>query len=576
MAPRQKVTDNGIYACEFCERTYDKKPSLASHRRTIHKEELASSKAATCGGSRASAPGVEEESNFSAAAKEHVKKTNDDLIEAGDDAEIFDAARIASQKARERMEPEEDWLAKTLHLDDWLPFDIPMGNMEEKVEGEEESSADKEETGEQELDVESVETVEITAMSQEVAPENTPLPETPHKLKQRECDICRLYFSSMIHLMNHVVEAHGVETGGTSPEMFMMAELLANTKDQLEATRIALEAVHKENMLFRQQQMQMKQTMIQDMTEVVRKVVRKEINEKEKEKEEDVDEAEVLREGRSKRVKCDECDFETDNKKKLVGHKKVKHVRGEYPCLVEGCNRWFKNKTDLDHHKGQMHCQKFSCSKCPLTFSKKEGLEHHTRVDHKPAQPESNTIECGECGIKGVSGEQMNQHMVRVHGQGFKPVKAQQCRYFKTRRGCDKGDACPFSHGGRGGAPAGQGEDRREECRHGRQCTYQQRPQGCKFRHSEPGSRQPLPRHQQQQHRGEPARRRIRCDNRMEDCPKVPNCPFVHSMEEFPTLQAAQAPRACRWQEDCNRVPNCPFVHYNGGFQQRRSNQNRN
>ena len=62
----------------------------------------------------------------------------------------------------------------------------------------------------------------------------------------------------------------------------------------------------------------------------------------------------------------------------------------------------------------------------------------------------------------------------------------------------------------------------------------------------------------------------------MEDCPKVPNCPFVHSMEEFPTLQAAQAPRACKWQEDCNRVPNCPFVHYNGGFQQRRSNQNRN
>ena len=63
-------------------------------------------------------------------------------------------------------------------------------------------------------------------MSQEVAPENTPLPETPHKLKQRECDICKLYFSSMIHLMNHVVEAHGVETGGTSPEVFMMAELL--------------------------------------------------------------------------------------------------------------------------------------------------------------------------------------------------------------------------------------------------------------------------------------------------------------------------------------------------------------
>ena len=513
--------------------------------------------------SQDTAPGVlEEETTFTKGAKEHVKKTNEEMVEAGDDAEIYDVARIASQKARERserakqrMEPEMDWMAQTLHLDDWL---TKVGPSLEVERDENEVETDDNDVG----------------TEKEAVPEDAPLPETPRK--GRKCHNCTHEFTYAADLMKHFVANHEVDTGETSPVLFLMAELMWNTQTEVQNLR-------EENEKFRQQQLQMQKTMIQDMTEMVRKAVKNEMKEKaEVEETAEEDEVEVIEEDKAKPVKCDECEFETESKKKLVGHKKVKHGKGEYPCISGNCRKWFKTKQDLDQHKTQLHGQKFSCTKCTLTFSKKEGLEHHARVDHKPAQAQAQAqakpkkIECGECGITGVSEEQMNQHMVRVHGQGFQPVKARQCRYIKTRRGCDKGDACPFSHGERGGAPSGEVQERKEECRHGRQCTYLQRPQGCKFRHSELGSRQPLPRHQQQQHREQPARRRIRCDDRLEDCPKVPSCPFVHSMEEFPTLRAAQAPRACRYQEDCNRVPNCPFGHYNGGFHQIRSNQMRN
>ena len=44
----------------------------------------------------------------------------------------------------------------------------------------------------------------------------------------------------MVGLMHHVVEVHEVETGATSPVLFMMMEQLGIQQDILEATKLQM------------------------------------------------------------------------------------------------------------------------------------------------------------------------------------------------------------------------------------------------------------------------------------------------------------------------------------------------
>ena len=75
----------------------------------------------------------------------------------------------------------------------------------------------------------------------------------------------------MVDLMLHVVEVHEVETGATSPELFMMMEQLGNQQDQLEATKLQLATIREENRQFK---LYVSQTLMQDMLEGMRKVVK--------------------------------------------------------------------------------------------------------------------------------------------------------------------------------------------------------------------------------------------------------------------------------------------------------------
>ena len=98
--------------------------------------------------------------------------------------------------------------------------------------------------GTEELEEEGRETSDSEGVDKEkekgVAPEDTPLPKTPFKLKSRDCAVCKLWFSSMVDLMHHVVEVHEVETGATSPVLFMMMEQLGIQQDILEATKLQM------------------------------------------------------------------------------------------------------------------------------------------------------------------------------------------------------------------------------------------------------------------------------------------------------------------------------------------------
>jgi hypothetical protein len=117
---------------------------------------------------------------------------------------------------------------------------------------------------------------------------------------------------------------------------------------------------------------------------------------------------------------------------------------------------------------------------------------------------------------------------------GFKTVKPQLCRYFANGY-CVKGESCSFSH-----IP----NNSVSTCRNGQRCGYLANGV-CSFFHPGVGVQQP------------------RFNNQSVN--------FVNNQNGFGTNQRTpfnneQSPRWCRWMEDCNRVPNCPFAHYEQDF----------
>ena len=116
---------------------------------------------------------------------------------------------------------------------------------------------------------------------------------------------------------------------------------------------------------------------------------------------------------------------------------------------------------------------------------------------------------------------------------GFQRVNTQPCRYFANGY-CVKGESCSFTHIPYNQVPM---------CRNGQRCGYLANGV-CSFFHHGVGVQRP------------------RFNNQS-----------VNSFQNngFSTNQRAQSnneqpSRWCRWMEDCNRVPNCPFVHYDQDF----------
>ena len=437
----------------------------------------------------ASSNTTSEETTFSKEARDHVKKTEESMVDAADNAEIYNHAKEVSQKVRERTKqrvmPGIDWLDMTLHLDDWFN---QIGPIDEVKEVEEDDAVkDKEETEKQDVG----ETVEITAMTQELAPEDTPLPKTPFKLKQRDCEVCKLWFNSMIELMLHVVEVHGVETGGHHAEVFMMAEQLGNQQDMLEATKLQLDTVREENRQFK---LYVSQTLMQDMLEGMRKIVRAEMEEKEKPKEKPKektkeDEVELIKNDKSKTVQevemleCPGCDYTTTNKQYMKTHMTKHKKKNSFNCTK--CVKRFATEHSLKQHMESQHketprlpvghsqwAQKrngetLRCTKCPRDLKGETELNLHMKKDH--------SHKCMECGVVHDSRDTLIVHLREVHSidiyvdwkckscheifngsenltkhkcpvqSTFQEVTRPVCRYW--RQGwCREGEGCKFLH----------------------------------------------------------------------------------------------------------------------------------
>ena len=102
------------------------------------------------------------------------------------------------------------------------------------------------------------------------------------------------------------------------------------------------------------------------------------------------------------------------------------------------------------------------------------------------------------------------------------------CRYFLSANGCWKGNECRYSHNISVKKPQNV-----PMCRNGTRCFYLAN-RTCKFGHN-------MGAEVQNQTRFHPRRPKMFCKY-VEDCLRVPNCPYIHSMEDFPELSLKMKP----------------------------------
>ena len=108
---------------------------------------------------------------------------------------------------------------------------------------------------------------------------------------------------------------------------------------------------------------------------------------------------------------------------------------------------------------------------------------------------------------------------------GFQGNNSKECFYF-IRGHCLKGDTCAFKHGNQ--------RNYTPECRNGSHCRYLS--SGiCSFFHPGVGVQRPKPEYSQ-------AKNGQGWCKYSENCFRIPNCPFIHSEEDFPQLPKTSKP----------------------------------
>ena len=320
-----------------------------------------------------------------------------------------------------------------------------------------------------------------------------------------------------------------------------------NLKKEIEVQRETLDATLKENVVLNET-IRLKES-INDATRETEENEERIIDES---NDPNAEEIQIVKETLGQKQQCDECDFETCVPKYIKGHKAVKHKTGQYQCQRgHGCKSAFKTLKELDSHIKSVHTQaskenaSFNCTMCDQSFDAKAKLRIHNEKQHMHQRINP----CENCGKIFKSSYTKNEHMNECT-VGFQTVNPQPCRYFMNGF-CTKGEFCSFSHGIKSSVPL---------CRNGQRCGYLANGV-CSFFHPGVGVLRPRlnsqsgPRYVEKQTRsrnnqktspnGEQFQRWCRY---MEDCSRVPNCPFSHHEQDFPPLSKNNPPETIRNQ----------------------------
>ena len=242
---------------------------------------------------------------------------------------------------------------------------------------------------------------------------------------------------------------------------------------------------------------------------------------------------------------CNACDKKYKTSNDLENHVRSKH--NEKQCIY--CSKTFNNEHNLaKHHQkcDSIEAANSKCNKCNKNFTK-PGLMRH--------QPGCHGTECPVCGEMFTNPNTLKRHEDDEHK--MEVVKSKEICYHWRRGHCFKGDECKFSHAGHQNSRAhtNKSTTRVAPCKNGPSCDWLKKG-SCSFYHhkvgvqrqwvkqGEKGGRQEARSHQQpsraqtQPQIVQPDRAKCKFEGR---CERIPNCPWIHSLEDFPAFQGRRS-----------------------------------
>ena len=239
-----------------------------------------------------------------------------------------------------------------------------------------------------------------------------------------------------------------------------------------------------------------------------------------------------ITEGNEEWSKCKDCDYKTTVKKYMKSHA-LAHEE-QYGCQM-GCKEKFKTLRGLDEHHKNKHAgirrqeAEFKCNDCRSIYKTMQELTNHIKNIHTY----TNINKCGLCEYRAKNAQELKKHIEEYH-EGFQQPLKNVCKYFLAGQ-CIKGSSCRFAH------PYEKvygNSQRKQACRNGSNCVYLYKGT-CRFFHR--GTRAQNPGYEQRYNGNIHQSGRGWC-RYLEDCYRVPNCPFKHYEEDFPKLPSKNNP----------------------------------
>ena len=234
--------------------------------------------------------------------------------------------------------------------------------------------------------------------------------------------------------------------------------------------------------------------------------------------------------------RCHACDKLFSADKDLNSHIRDKHTESESVCHMN--EKKFTTKKQAHEHicmEGEIVAQVCEKSYCKKEFVSSTALKDHMKTNHFGHQ-RSVCPKCGEiCGNKGEIKKHMETCTKNSHEGKDKRERNKEVCYHWRRGNCNRGSSCGFSHVGKQDTHRPQAQvAANTPCRNGPTCTFHSRGR-CRFNH------QPIRRHQGEQYRNRDKSRQGKRPQAIReeckfggDCDRVPNCPFLHNLTDFP------------------------------------------
>ena len=275
---------------------------------------------------------------------------------------------------------------------------------------------------------------------------------------------------------------------------------------------------------------------------------------------------------------CLTCNKTFPIKRALEQHMQAKHIQSECPI----CDEVFPRGEALERHTEECMASMDDGHQCPYCKNKlltKKLLKSHVAKNHKN---KGDKHTCSICEAVFKNENELTRHTLNCqqeegHSQSNKSNEV--CRHWR-RGNCKKGDACGFSHVGYQIKENQEFQSTKSTrftpaCKHGQSCKWFAKGT-CSYFHKNVGVQKPWSQnnvntnnHPLNSQGGYRRSQEVNTHNhpltskggRQESgrtecrygalCHKVPNCTFLHSLSDFPTLQMGNQHQ--RTQQKYNR-----------------------